>query len=481
MSTLMHSLEDCLHLKNFQESITGLFDACTSNPYPDYKYRIAGLKRLERKLLECRFQIQTALRQDFYKPDFETDASELLTCLAELRKARRELKKWMSDRSVSTPIELLGSSHKIRCEPKGVVLIISPWNYPVNLCLVPFIAAWSAGNRVVIKPSEFAPAAAIFIEEIIYSCFNKNEVLVIRGGEDLAHELTTLPFHHIFFTGSQRVAQKVMQSASKHLTPFTLELGGKTPLIIDENVNISKIIKDIVFAKCLNAGQTCISPDFVLLPKGMLNEFCDEWVKTIREYYGEDPVNSEIYSGVINEMHYNRLMRLIEDSKQAGARTHGQLQTDRSRCRIAPVLLIDSDWDAPSMSDEIFGPVLPVIEYDNINTCVDELAKMKCPLALYIYSNNQENIKYLSTHIRSGGLSINNCLLNYCNFNLPFGGKHQSGFGYSHGKYGFESFSHIRGISKQGKWYNSLRNFHPPYTNYKTRLLNIALKLIGKI
>lgn len=481
MSTLKQSLDVCSNLKNDQKNILDLFEACNKDPYPDYKHRIAGLNRLEKRLLECRTQIQSALRQDFSKPEFETDASELLTCLAELRKAKRELKKWMSDKSVSTPMELLGSSHKIRNEPKGVVLIISPWNYPINLCLVPFIAAWSAGNRVVIKPSEYAPAAAVFVEKLVYSCFEKSEVLVISGGEDIAQELTSLPFHHIFFTGSQRVAKKVMQAASQHLTPFTLELGGKTPLIIDPTAQISKIIKDIVFAKCLNAGQTCISPDFVLLPQSMLHEFCEEWAKTVQEYYGENPVNSEIYSGIINEMHFDRLIRLIDNSKLAGAQVYGSMQADRSRCRIAPVLLIGADWDGPYMADEIFGPVMPVIGYEKISTCVEELAKMSCPLALYIFSNHQENIEYLSTHIRSGGLSINNCLLNYCNFNLPFGGKHQSGFGYSHGKFGFDSFSHLRSISKQSKWYNSLRNFHPPYTSFKKRLLNIVLKLIGKI
>ncbi len=455
--------------------------AFLDSPVMSLEQRLIGLNKLEQNLLKFGDKIAEALKSDFNKSRFESDTSDILTCLVELRKAKRELHKWMKPKPVATPTELFGTSSYIRYEPKGVVLIISPWNYPVNLTLVPLIAAWSAGNKIIVKPSELAHHTSLIIEELIRLTFSEKEVAVFIGGSEVANELIQLTFNHIFFTGSAQNAKKIIKASAENLTPLTLELGGKSPVIIDEDVNLKSIVDDIVYAKCLNAGQTCIAPDFVLLPDTLKDNFVIEWNASIEKMYGSDMLSNSDYCGIVNEKHYLRLMNLIQDSLDQGAIMHEPINGDPLLRKLKPVLLLNSNWDHASMQDEIFGPVLPIITYNNIQEGLHQLQKMNRPLTLYLFSTNKSWINNILDRVRSGGVTINNCLLNYCNFNLPFGGDQHSGHGVNHGRYGFETFSHQRAVSVQGRFLNPLRFFYPPFTKQKIRLKNIALKILGKI
>lgn len=458
-----------------------LNNAFLDSPVTSLEQRLIGLNKLEQNLLKFTDKIAEALNADFNKSRFESDTSDILTCLVELRKAKRELRKWMKPKPVATPTELLGTSSYIRYEPKGVVLIISPWNYPVNLTLVPLIAAWSAGNKIIVKPSELAHHTSLIIEELIRNTFSEYEVGVVIGGSEVANELIQLPFNHIFFTGSTLNAKKIIRASAENLTPLTLELGGKSPVIIDENVNLKWILKDIVYAKCLNAGQTCIAPDFILLPETLKNEFVVEWNAAIEKMYGSDLLSNSDYCGILNENHYLRIMNLIQESLDQGAELQEPINRDPVLRKIKPVLLLNSNWDHASMQEEIFGPVLPIITYENVQESLYQMQRMNRPLTLYLFSRNKSWIKYILEHVRSGGVTINNCLLNYCNFNLPFGGDQHSGHGVNHGRNGFETFSHQRAVSVQGRFLNPLRFFYPPFTKQKIKIKNIALKILGKI
>jgi aldehyde dehydrogenase (NAD+) len=458
-----------------------LRSAFRQTPVISIQERLQRLAKLEENLIRFKSKIAFALHEDFNKPEFESDTSEILTCLVELRKAKKELHHWVKPKKVATPTELTGTRHYIRYEPKGVVLIISPWNYPVNLSLIPLIAAWSAGNRIILKPSEFSRQTSRVIEELIQQTFSGDEVVVINGNAEVAEELVHLPFNHIFFTGSANTAIKISKIAADHLTPLTLELGGKTPVIIDAGVDLNAVVKDIAYAKCLNAGQTCVSPDFILIPEHMKQDFISEWNSAIQSFYGNDLISNADYSGLIHERHYLRLLNIIQESLDQGAVLTEPIQRDPLLRKIKPVLLLNSDWDHASMQEENFGPVLPIISYENIQDALLPLQSMKRPLTLYIFSKNKKWIQNILDSIRSGGVSINNCLLNYCNFNLPFGGDHHSGHGFNHGKSGFETFSHQRAVSVQGRFFNPLRFFYPPFTKNKVNLKNLALKLLGKI
>ncbi len=460
---------------------TNLKSAYDQNPVTSLAERLSGLNKLEHNLLAYRKKIQEALWLDFKKPKYETDTSEILTVLIELRKAKRELHRWMKPKTISTPTELLGTRHYIRMEPKGVVLILSPWNYPINLTLIPLIAAWSAGNRIMIKPSEFTPHTITVLQELIQDTFSDREVVLVNGDADIAKELVQLPFNHILFTGSATTAKKIIKASAEHLVPLTLELGGKTPVLIDETVSIKSIIKDIVFAKCLNAGQTCIAPDFIVLPENKKTEFTDEWKKAVTEMYGDNMLSNPEYCGIIHKGHYSKLLTIVQDSLDQGAALIEPLTIDPSTLKIKPIVLINSDWHHVSMDEELFGPVLPVISYKQFDELLLKLKDYNRQLSLYIFSHDKKRIEHVLNNLRSGGVTINNCLLHYCNFNMPFGGDQLSGYGAHHGQYGFETFSHKRPVSIQGKFLNPLRFFSPPYTLSKQRIKNIALKLLGKI
>ncbi|MBK9109090.1 MAG: aldehyde dehydrogenase family protein [Saprospiraceae bacterium] len=470
-----------LEFLDLKGSFQNLLDAYRNAPFPSLKYRLNGLQKLEQALLSNRMAIQEAINKDFKKPFAETDGSELLTCLVEIRKARKELKYWMQKKQVKNPLEMFGTKSFLLHEPKGVVLILSPWNYPINLSIIPLIAAWAAGNKIVLKPSEFTKHTSQLIAEIIESCFSKDEVMVVQGDAQCAESLLLLPFHHIYFTGSKEKAKKLVKLTADRLIPVTLELGGKSPVIIDEHVDLKRYVKDIAFAKCLNAGQTCIAPDFILLPEKLKDPFLREWNLAIENFYGEHVISNENYCGIIHKNHFDKLCKIVYQSLEQGAQLEGKFEYHQESLKIKPVLLWNSDWGHVSMESELFGPILPILFYKDKKEIISNLNKMSTPLSLYLFSENKSWLSEMTQHIKSGGVTYNNCLLNYCNFNLPFGGLQESGTGSNHGRYGFESFSHLRAISVQGKWFKLLRNFHPPYTDSKKRIMNLFIKLIGKI
>ncbi len=449
------------------------------DPNPPIKQRIHSLKKLRRSILQHHQDIIDALKLDLNKSAFETEASEILVSLREIDKAIRNLKYWTQDRSVEPDWLLFGTSSYIRYEPKGIVLIISPWNYPLNLCITPFVAAISAGNKAILKPSEFAPNTSKVISNIIESVFSNEEVAVVEGDASIAAELCQLPFNLIFFTGSQAIGKKVLQEAAHNLTPITLEMGGKCPVIVDPSYNLLEAIEAIAFAKTLNAGQTCLAPDFICIHENRLEEFKKLWSITINKFFGKNPLANPDYCGIVNAFHFNRLTELIQQSLHEGGHYDSIPESDNELLKIKPLLLSEITWNNTIMSDEIFGPILPIITFRNVEELFTPLMNMKRPLNSYIFSKHKKFIQKVLNHTRSGGVTINQCILNYTDLNLPFGGDHHSGIGKYHGHFGFLEFSHQRAISKKGIFPSTLKLFYPPYKGIKVYINRLLIKLFS--
>lgn len=386
----------------------------------------------------------------------------------------------MQNRSVASDMLLPGSVSYIRYEPKGVVLIMSPWNYPINLSLSPLVAAYAAGNRIILKPSELSCHTSEIIHRIISESFDPSEVSVIQGGVEIASFLTNLPFNFIFYTGSQSKAKLVLGAAAQNLTPVATELGGKSPLIIDKGYPIADIAGDICFGKLLNAGQTCVAPDFVLLHKSQEDEFIQLWKQAVNKFYGKNVCDNEDYCGIINEDHFNRLKILTELAIQEGALACDHMEFDITNRKIRPVLLKNVTWQNPVMQEEIFGPLMPILCYESIDEIFAPLRVLGRPLTQYIYSRDGANLKKILDRTRAGGVSVNQCLLNYCENNLPFGGDHQSGHGRYHGYSGFIEFSHQRSVARQRWIPSSIRLFHPPYQRWKKKMMNLLMRFFAK-
>lgn len=458
------------------ESFELLRKSFLTTQIPSVKERTDGLKRLRKNIIICQQELLDAFTQDFKKSSFEVDASEILICLREINNTLKNLKYWTQDKKVNTDILLFGTSNYIRVEPKGVVLIISPWNYPFLLALLPLISAYSAGNKIIVKPSEYSPAVSQVIQKIISLSFKTNEVICILGGSDTGNELVSMPFNHIFFTGSKKVAAKILNSAAKNLTSVTLELGGKSPAIIDDDFSLKLAVERIAHAKILNAGQTCIAPDFVLIHHSKLTEFVKLWKEKLTEWFGSNMTDHPDYCGIIHQNHFSRMLQMVDKSISEGALLSEELEFNTKNLKIKPALLLNSKFSHESMKEEIFGPILPIITYENIETEIPFLQAMDRPLSLYIFSHRKIFIDNLLNRLRSGGVTLNNCLINFCEISLPFGGDHQSGTGFTHGYFGFMEFIHQRAVSKQGFLPSTLKLFYPPYTFLKSKLLRILIK-----
>lgn len=441
-----------------------------------YKERLKKLKAL-RQALEVTYkeEIRKALYADFKKPYLETDLTEIYPVLSEIKFANKKLKSWMRDKQVETPLALLGASSYIRYEPKGVCLLISPWNFPINLTFGPLVSAIAAGNTVIIKPSEMTPNASKIMAKIISDLFEEDEIALIEGEVEVAQALLELPFNHIFFTGSPQVGKVVMEAASKHLSSVTLELGGKSPTIIDDSAHLEKAVEKVIFGKFTNAGQTCIAPDYVLLQDHLKDQFTVLFRKKIEEFYSDTAETSNSYCRIVNSKHFNRLTGYIEAAQTDGSAivSGGEFNADDNF--IAPTLVFDVPETSKLMTDEIFGPILPVKTYTSLVEAVDYINTKEKPLALYIYSKNQKNIDFIMANTRAGSGCINHNLLQFLNHNLPFGGSNNSGIGKSHGFYGFEAFSNRRSMMKQHTL-GATDLLTPPYTNFKQKLIDLTLK-----
>ncbi len=457
-----------------------LFETQKSNQFKvgntTYKQRIKKLKSLKKALeIDFKQDIRDAIYKDFKKPHLETDLTEIYPVIDEINFVSSNLKSWLKRQKVETPIALLGSSSWIKNEPKGVCLIISPWNFPINLTFGPLISAIAGGNTVIIKPSEMTPNSSAIMAKIISAIFNEDEVALVQGEVETSTELLKMPFNHIFFTGSPQVGKIVMKAASKNLSSVTLELGGKSPVIIDDSAHIDKAVKRIIFGKFVNSGQTCIAPDYVFVNDVIMDDFIKSFKKQIVENYGENPSESDSYGRIVNQKHFERLIGYLEDAESRTTEIAHGGSFKPAENYIEPTLVLNPAEASKLMQNEIFGPILPVKTYKNIEDVVAYINEREKPLALYIFSKNKKNVNYIINNTRAGGTCINHNLLQYLNHNLPFGGSNNSGIGKSHGYFGFLEFTNQRAVLKQHT-FAATDLLTAPYTSFKQKLVDLTIK-----
>lgn len=441
--------------------------------------RIAKLKKLRQAIFDRQKDLHKAIHDDFRKNPAETDLTETHLVIAELSDAIKHLRRWMRPHKVKTPMVLFGTSSEIRYEPKGVVLILSPWNYPFQLAVSPALAAVAAGNCVVLKPSNKTPHTARFLKKLMAEVFAEDEVAVIEGDHTVADALLELPFDHIFFTGSPNVGKKVMAAAAKHLAPVTLELGGKSPVVVDETANIKKAAERIAWAKFINAGQTCVAPDYILIHESKAKEFIEETKGVIAKRYGKDAASqakSDDYCRLVSEQHRQGLQKLLDTSVQQGAKIEcGGGQNNGDARFFSPTILSNVTPETAIMREEIFGPILPILTYRSLEDVLQLIQSKDKPLALYIFSKDSHHVEEILKNTTAGGSCINSLAVHLANSNLPFGGVGTSGMGNYHGFFGFRTFSHERAVLRQGP-IDMIRNFYPPYTPKLKKMINFLTK-----
>ena len=439
------------------------------------------LARLADWLGANRLAIQEALHQDFKKPPEETDLTEIWPSLTEIRHTSRHLGKWLAPRAVGTPVALLGTRSWVQPEPKGVVLVIAPWNYPFYLALDPLASAIAAGNAVVVKPAEQTPATSALLRRLADELFRPDEVLVLEGGKEVASELLRLPWNHIFFTGSPQIGKIVMRAAAEHLSSITLELGGKSPAIVDDSANLRDAAEKIVWGKFLNAGQTCVAPDYLLVQASVRDALVAELRRAIQRYYGAD--NEEIkasksFARIVNAHHFARLAALLEDAEARGATVAQGGSFDEAQCYLEPTILTDVPAGAAILEEEIFGPLLPVLTFERLPEAAAYVNARLPPLAQYVFTTNTANRRYLLDTVAAGGAAVNETIIQLAHPDLPFGGVGNSGLGKAHGHAGFLAFSNEKAVLRQRVGFTGIKQFYPPYTGRVRRLLGLLLKYL---
>lgn len=410
----------------------------------DIAFRLRQLQILKKAVAINENEILEALKKDLRKPEFEAYAGEVGLCLSEINFALKNTRLWAKPKKVPTPLMHFPARSVIYPEPYGVTLIISPWNYPFLLAISPLIGAISAGNCCIIKPSEFSIHTSGLLAKIISEYFSPEYIAVVEGGVKETQILLSEKFDYILFTGSTLVGKIVAQAAAKRLTPVTLELGGKSPCIVDQDTNIGITAKRIVWGKFFNAGQTCIAPDYLLVHKSVKDKLLAQIKKTIADFYGIEPVKSPYYARIINEKHFSRLSNLLSEGDII---IGGDINKDK--LYIAPTVIDNVNWDHKIMADEIFGPILPVLEYGDLDDAVKAINEKPKPLALYFFSNNKANQEKILRETSSGGVCINDTMNHISSPFLPFGGVGASGTGAYHGKAGFDTFTHYKSVFKK--------------------------------
>lgn len=441
-----------------------------------YRQRVKKLNALQRAIeVTYREQIKEALYKDLGKPVVETELSEVYQIIGDIKYVKKHLHQWMGKQRVNTPMSMLGSSSYYIYEPKGVCLIISPWNFPFNLTFGPLVSAIAAGNTAIIKPSEMTPNCSALMVKIVTDVFSEDEVALVEGEVEVSTALLELPFNHIFFTGSPNVGKIVMSAAAKNLASVTLELGGKSPTVIDSTANIDKSAKKIVWGKYMNAGQICVSPDYVLIDEVKKLEFLESCKKWIKHFYTEEPKDSKSFARIVTLKHFERLKSYIENAENFNAKIEVGGQLDSDSKYIAPTIISNLKDEATLLQEEIFGPILPIVTFKTLDEAINYINAKERPLALYIYSKSKANTKKVIQHTRAGGTCINNNIIHYANHNLPFGGTNNSGIGKSHGFFGFEAFSNKRAVVKQHT-FGVTELLFPPYTNLKEKLARLTIK-----
>ncbi|WP_413942782.1 aldehyde dehydrogenase family protein [Bdellovibrio sp. HCB-162] len=441
--------------------------------------RFEHLDSLEKMIEKNIAEITAALAQDFKKPEAETLITEVFPVLHEIRHAKKHLRKWARPKKVRTPLLLTGTKNQIYHEPRGVCLIIGPWNYPFQLLICPLVAAIAAGNCIFLKPSEFTPQTSHLVAKLIKETFSEEHITVVEGGPEKTQDLLLLPFDHIFFTGSTRVGKIVMEAASKHLSSVTLELGGKSPTIIDSSANLKDAAEKIAWGKFVNAAQTCVAPDYLLVQQSVLSEFKKELISKVDGFYGKSALekkNSPDLARIISGKHAERLKHLIDDAIATNAEVTYGGEVDLASHYVAPTLIEKVDPHSAVMKEEIFGPLLPIITYNEISEAIHFINERPKPLALYIYSHSEMNIQDVLKQTTAGGVCINDSVIHFSNPHLPFGGVGESGLGSYHGVYGFKAFSHEKAVLRQSWMGKMLRLIYPPYTTQKLNLFKTALR-----
>ncbi len=405
------------------------------------EFRLAQLRSLYRGIKRFEPQILEALRSDLGKSAEESYMSEIGMCLTEIRHTARHLREWSRPQRVPTPLMHFPGSSRIVREPRGVCLIIAPWNYPFLLAVGPMISAIAAGNCVTLKPSEYAPATAAVLEKMLDVCFEERFCRTVTGGAEVSAAETARPYDMIFFTGSTAVGRKVMAAAAQNLTPVVLELGGKSPCIVDETADLPVAAARIIWGKCLNSGQICVAPDYVLVARSRKDALIREMQKAICRFYGEDPCENSAYPRIVNERHFDRLAAMLPEDPAVGGRV------DRESLKIEPTLIETTLNDqSPLMTEEIFGPLLPIVPYDNIHEALGYILSRPRPLALYLFSRNRKLQRRVVETIPFGGGCINDTISHITTPYLPFGGTGDSGMGAYHGRCGYETFTHAKSI-----------------------------------
>ncbi len=430
------------------------------------EFRLQQLKALRQAVIECQDEVMAAVAADLRKPAFEGFATEV-GVVREIDYAIKHLRRWVKPQSVPTSIDVFPAKAKIHPEPLGVVLIISPWNYPFQLALSPLVGAIAAGNCAVLKPSELAPNTSAILAKLIQATFDPNYITVVEGGVETSQALLAEKFDHIFFTGGTAIGKIIMEAAAKHLTPVTLELGGKSPCIVDSDTQIDQTAKRIVWGKFVNTGQTCIAPDYLLVNRSVKSELLAKMKSLVQEFYGENPAQSADYGRIISDKHFQRLKPLLE----SGSVVVGGEFNEGDRY-IAPTILDNVAPDALVMEDEIFGPILPVLDYDSLDEAIAFVNQRPKPLALYLFSTDSQVQKQVLTETTSGNACVNDTIMQVAVSTLPFGGVGNSGMGSYHGKSSFDTFSHFKSVLYQSFWFDFLTNWrYAPYTEGKLNLI----------
>lgn len=441
-----------------------------TNKTKDIKYRKQALKKLKEAILKYEKDIEIAIRKDLNKSSSETYMAELGLCLSEINYMLKHIGKWGRDRKVLTPLSQFHAKSFESPEPYGVTLIISPWNYPFMLAIEPLIDAISAGNCAILKPSEYSPNTSKIIEKMIKETFEEEYISVVQGEKEVCMELLNKDVDYIFYTGGTRVGQIVMEQAAKRLIPVTLELGGKSPCIVDKTANLELSAKRILFGKILNAGQTCVAPDYLLVQKDIKEKLMTYFVKYIREFLGNNPIQNQTYPHIINEKHFKRLLDLLEGEKiLIGGRI-------KHKERIIEPTFIDGNTAKKQLlEEEIFGPIMPVFTYDKIEEAISFIKKKEKPLACYLFTSDKKLEKKVLNEVSFGGGCINDTIIHLATSRMGFGGVGNSGMGSYHGKKGFDTFTHYRSIVKKYTWID-LPIRYMPYTKMKDKLIRFFLK-----
>jgi coniferyl-aldehyde dehydrogenase len=452
-----HALQDALH---------HLFELSRTAPAPTLELRLDRLKRLRAAVSENEARFEAAISADFgHRSSTETLIAEIMMVLSEIKHATKHLKKWMAPQRISTTLQFAPARNRLIPQPLGVVGIISPWNYPLQLTLAPAVAALAAGNRVMIKPSELVPRFSALLVEVIAQKFDAGEMVVTGIEEGIAQAFAALPFDHLMFTGSTRVGRLIAEAAGRNLTPVTLELGGKSPAIIDRSADLDEAAERIAYGKLLNAGQTCIAPDYALVPQNSVQDFAEKLQGHVRRMFGTDPANKD-YTSIVSDRHYARLEGLVADAAAKGATIMQSARPDdpawKLKRKFPPSIIVGATPEMSVMQEEIFGPLLPVIGYRDAAEPIAHINAHDRPLALYWFGKDDAARDEVLARTVSGGVTVNDCLFHFAQINQPMGGVGASGTGAYHGEWGFRTLTKLKPVFYRSR-FNRLADLYPPY------------------